>query len=73
MRSKIRIGFPLDETMRAEHRERVVRPNLEAYLDYDPTDSSDRGPHVDRVGLVAIDADFTPGEHDDPAPTRNAG
>lgn len=69
MTAKIRIGFPLDETMRTEHGEPVVRPVLNVYEDYDPADVADHGPHVDRVGLVAVDADFDPSGGDaDPRP-----
>jgi hypothetical protein len=69
MTAKIRIGFPLDEAMRAEHGEAVVRPVLNVYEDYDPADVADHGPHVDRVGLVAVDSDFDPpGGDADPRP-----
>ena len=68
MRSMIRIGYPLDETMRAEHGESVVRPVANVLDYYDPADDSDRGPHVDRVGLVALDADYAPEPDDDPLP-----
>ena len=66
MSTKLRIGFPIDETMRSEHGESVVRPTPDAYDEYDPEDESDHGPHVDRVGIVAVD-DFAI-EDDDPAP-----
>ncbi|MGE0868355.1 MAG: hypothetical protein AB7P03_07330 [Kofleriaceae bacterium] len=56
MTAKVRRGIPIDEAMRVEHAQRIVRPAPNAYADYDPTDASDRGPHVDRVGIVAVDA-----------------
>ncbi len=67
--SKLRTGFPIDEAMRAEHGEGVVRPVQDIFDGYDPTDPSDRGPHIDRVGLVAVDTDSAPDDSDDdPAP-----
>ena len=66
MRSMIRSGYPIDETMRAEHGESVVRPVPDVFEDYVPADVSDRGPHVDRVGIVSVDSDYTPDEDDDP-------
>ena len=62
MSEKVRFGFPFDETMRAEHGESIERPLPELYDDYDPADSADRGPHVDRVGLISVDTDFQPGD-----------
>lgn len=65
MGSKLRIGFPIDEATRADHGESVVRPVPDIFDGYDPADPSDRGPHVDRVGLIAVDTDFTPADDDD--------
>ena len=64
MSVKVRSGVPIDEAMRVEHVERIVRPRPHVYEDYDPADASDRGPHVDRVGIVAVDADFEPNDAD---------
>jgi hypothetical protein len=63
--SKVRTGFPIDEATRAEHGEGVVRPVHDIFDSYDPLDPSDRGPHVDRVGLIAVDTDFARDEDDD--------
>lgn len=57
MGSWIRIGFPIDEATRAQHRAAVVRPAHDTSDSYDPADPSDRGPHVDRVGIIAVDTD----------------
>ena len=55
MTVKIRISFPTDdEAMRTEHGERTVLPPRHSY---DPAIDCDRGPHVDRVGLIAVDTD----------------
>ncbi|MGE0396441.1 MAG: hypothetical protein AB7T06_06960 [Kofleriaceae bacterium] len=67
MRSKVRVGFPIDEPMRSEHGERVVRPEPNVLDTYDPEDDVDRGPHVDRVGIISVD-DFEPDGTDDPPP-----
>jgi hypothetical protein len=55
--SKIRKGIPIDEAMRTEHGEPVVRPKPNVDEEHDPTDSSDQGPHVDRVGMPQPDTD----------------
>ena len=72
MSSKVRTGFPIDEAMRAEHGEGVVRPVPDIFDDYDPADPSDRGPHVDRVGLVAVDTDSAADDNEDDDPTPEA-
>lgn len=68
MSNRLKIGIPIDEAMRTEHGERVVRPTPEAYDEHDPEDVSDHGPHVDRVGLVSVDSDYEGDDNDDPAP-----
>lgn len=68
MSTKIRVGFPIDEAMRTEHGERVVRPEPNVLDEYDPADTSDHGPHVDRVGIVSVDSDFEAGADEDPTP-----
>lgn len=68
MAAKIRVGFPVDEAMRSEHGEAVVRPVLEFHDDYDPRDRSDRGPHVERVGMIAVDVDGRVDDDDPPPP-----
>jgi hypothetical protein len=55
--SKIRKGIPIDEAMRTEHGEPVVRPKPNVDEEHDPADSSDQGPHVDRVGMPQPDTD----------------
>jgi hypothetical protein len=42
--------------------------SITVYAAYDPAAVSDRGPHVDRVGLVAVDTDYVPGPDDDLPP-----
>jgi hypothetical protein len=56
-KKKIKTGFPADEATRSEHGEGVVRPEPNVLEDHDPADTADHGPHVDRVGVVAVDAD----------------
>jgi hypothetical protein len=68
MSTKLKIGFPIGEGMRTEHGEPVVRPTPEAYDEHDPEDPADHGPHVDRVGIVAVDSDYEAEDDDDPAP-----
>ncbi len=68
MSTRLQFGIPIDQGMRIERRERVVRPTPEAYDEYDPEDPTDHGPHVDRVGMVAMDADYEPGDDIDPDP-----
>lgn len=55
--AKIRTGVPIDEAMRTERGEPVVRPKPNVDEEHDPGDTSDHGPHVDRVGMVAPDTD----------------
>jgi hypothetical protein len=38
------------------------------HKEYDPEHPSDRGPHVDRVGIVAVDTDYQPSDDDDAPP-----
>jgi hypothetical protein len=65
MSSTVRVGIPVDEAMRTEHAETVVRPTPNFHESYDPADPSDHGPHVDRVGIVAVD-DFELDDDDRP-------
>ena len=44
-------------SLRAEYAEATVRLPREASADYDPEVGRDRGPHVDRVGMIAVDTD----------------
>lgn len=69
MSTKLRTGFPFDEAMRTEHLERIVRPEPNVLDEYDPTDDTDHGPHVDRVGMISVDADSEIENDDDPPPT----
>jgi hypothetical protein len=54
---KVRKGIPIDEAMRTERGEPVVRPKPNVDEEHDPADTSDQGPHVDRVGIIAPDTD----------------
>lgn len=54
---KVRKGIPIDEAMRTERGERVVRPKPNVDEEHDPADPSDHGPHVDRVGMPSPDSD----------------
>jgi hypothetical protein len=54
---KIRTGIPIDEAMRTENGEPIVRPTPNVDEEHDPTDPSDHGPHVDRVGMAQPDSD----------------
>lgn len=50
---KIKRDVPVDEAMRIEHSERIVRPK--ANEPHEPADPSDQGPHVERVGMPTPD------------------
>ena len=69
MSTKLRFGFPFDEATRSEHLERIVRPEPNVHEEYNPSDTSDHGPHVDRVGIISVDADVDIEDDDDVPPT----
>lgn len=52
---RIKKDLPLDEGMRVEHAERIVRPKPNEHTD--PEDDGDQGPHVERVGMPQPDTD----------------
>jgi hypothetical protein len=51
---RFKTGVPYDEATRAEHGEHIARPKPNNVGD-DPTDPSDAGPHVERVGMPTPD------------------
>ena len=73
MDSTTRTGLPIEPATRADHGARDVRPVHDRFATPDPADPSDRGPHVDRVGLIAVDTDAAPEDDGNrPAPEPDA-